>query len=272
MPLKPSLILKSMNILDKIVATKKREIALKRHLVPVSQLEKSALFQRETHSLSMALRWSETGIIAEYKRRSPSKSEINQHSPIGLVAPAYQTAGASGMSVLTDRQFFGGSLEDLLIARAATHIPLLRKDFMIDEYQFYEAKAFGADVVLLIAACLSPEKIRNFTQLAHALKLEVLLEVHNETELRDNLDCGADMIGVNNRNLKNFEVDVATSKSLFGLIPEDTVAVSESGISEVDTVMELRTHGFQGFLIGERFMKTEDPGAAAAQFIKKLRP
>ena len=260
-----------MNILDKIVADKRKEVDIKKSLIPASQWEKSVLFERETHSLAAALRESTSGIIAEYKRRSPSKSTINQDANVGKVARGYQSAGVSGMSVLTDIKYFGGSLEDLLLARASVQIPLLRKEFIIDEYQLLEAKAHGADVILLIAAVLSKEEIKTFSELAKSLHLDVLLEVHNEEELHKSIMPSLDMLGVNNRNLKTFEVSLETSKSLSPLIPNDFIKVSESGISSIEAIKDLKQYGYQGFLIGENFMKTNDPGKSAAEFIQELK-
>ena len=259
-----------MDILQKIVRDKVVEVALKKLLVPVSQLEASTLFRRKTSSLSAALRQSSTGIIAEHKRRSPSKAVINNGLSIADVAKGYQIAGVCGMSVLTDGKYFGGSLDDLLLARASTTLPLLRKEFIIDEYQILEARANGADVVLLIAAILTVDQIRSFSKLANSLDLEVLLEVHNEKELQKSIVPGLDMLGVNNRNLKTFEVDLTTSKMLSALIPAEFVKVSESGISSTQAINSLRPFGYQGFLIGENFMKTTDPGTHARNFIKSL--
>lgn len=259
-----------MDILSKIVLDKRKEVALKKLLIPASQLEQSVLFERNGASLSDALRKSSTGIIAEHKRRSPSKSSINQNTNVGQVAKGYQNAGVCGMSVLTDIKYFGGSLEDLLLARASVNMPLLRKEFIIDEYQILEAKAHGADVILLIAAILSKEEIKQFSELAKSLNLDVLLEVHNEAELHKSIMPSLDMLGVNNRNLKTFEVSLEISKQLSSLIPEDFVKVSESGISSVEAIKELRPYGYQGFLIGENFMKSENPGESAKQFINSL--
>lgn len=259
-----------MNILEKIVADKRKEVALKKTLIPASQLEQSVLFDREGASLSKALRQSATGIIAEHKRRSPSKQTINQDTNVGQVAKSYQNAGACGMSVLTDIKYFGGSLEDLLLARACATMPLLRKEFIIDEYQLLEAKAYGADVILLIASVLTREEIKHLSEFAHRLNLEVLLEVHNEEELHKSVMPSLDMLGVNNRDLKTFSVSLETSKSLSKLIPDDFVKVSESGISSVAAIQELKPYGYQGFLIGENFMKTENPGKSAADFIDAL--
>ena len=260
-----------MNILNKIVADKYKEVALKKMLLPMQQLEASALFSRATNSLAQSLRESETGIIAEHKRRSPSKGTINQNTNVGQVAKGYQKAGACGMSVLTDIKYFGGSLEDLQLARASVKMPLLRKEFIIDEYQIVEAKANGADAILLIAAILSRPEIKIFSELAKSLGLTVLLEIHNEEELHKSLMPSLDLLGVNNRNLKSFEVDLNTSKSLSKLIPDEFVKVSESGISSTAAIKDLKTYGFQGFLIGQNFMETPNPGESAASFITQLQ-
>lgn len=260
-----------MTILDHIIANKYKEVAAKKAAFTVSYLEKSALFDRETVSMSKALRSSKTGIIAEHKRRSPSKSIINDTVLVQDVAKGYQLAGASGMSVLTDTNYFGGSLDDLLLARAATSFPLLRKEFIVDSYQIVEAKAFGADAILLIAASLSSDELIEFSTLAKSLHLDVLLEVHNQEELDKSLLQTVDMLGVNNRNLKTFEVSIETSKSLSAHIPNEFVKVSESGISSTATIKELREYGFDGFLIGENFMKTKNPGLSAKSFIEELK-
>ncbi len=259
-----------MNILDKIVADKRKEVALRKSLIPTAQLESSVLFERDTFSLATALKNSNSGIIAEHKRRSPSKQVINHGLNVQDVAQGYETAGVCGMSVLTDGKYFGGSLDDLLLARASSNLPLLRKEFIIDEYQLLEAKAYGADVILLIAAVLTQAEIKQFSEFAKSLGLEVLLEVHNQEELEKSIMPSLDMLGVNNRNLKTFEVSLDISKSLSTQIPNDFVKVSESGISNVNAIKELQPFGYKGFLIGENFMKTENPGASATEFIKKL--
>ncbi|SFD58455.1 indole-3-glycerol phosphate synthase [Algibacter lectus] len=259
-----------MNILDKITLDKRNEVALRKQLIPTSQLEQSVLFGRQTVSLANNLRNSKSGIIAEHKRRSPSKSVINNNLNIQDVAKGYQDAGVCGMSVLTDGKYFGGSLDDLLTARASCNLPLLRKEFIIDEYQMLEAKAYGADVILLIAAILSRDEIKQFSEFAKSLNLDVLLEVHNEEELHKSIMPSLDMLGVNNRNLKTFEVSLETSKLLSTQIPNDFVKVSESGISSVEAIKELQPFGYQGFLIGENFMKTDNPGASATDFINQL--
>ncbi|MGC6430003.1 MAG: indole-3-glycerol phosphate synthase TrpC [Jejuia sp.] len=259
-----------MNILDKITLDKRKEVALRKNLIPVSQLEQSVLFSRPTISLANNLKNSKTGIIAEHKRRSPSKSVINNGLNVQDVAKGYEDAGVCGMSILTDGKYFGGSLDDLLTARATCNLPLLRKEFIIDEYQILEAKSYGADVILLIAAILSRGEIKKFSEFAQSLNLNVLLEVHNEEELHKSVVPSLDMLGVNNRNLKTFEVSLETSKSLSAIIPDDFVKVSESGISNIEAIKELQPYGYQGFLIGENFMKTDNPGESATTFIKEL--
>lgn len=259
-----------MNILDKIVKDKRVEVGLRKNLIPIKQLESSVLFERQTVSLANNLRHSKSGIIAEHKRRSPSKSIINNSLNVQDVAKGYEDSGACGMSVLTDGKYFGGSLDDLLLARASSNLPLLRKEFIIDEYQILEAKSYGADVILLIAAILNRENIKQFSELAKSLNLDVLLEVHNEEELHKSIMPSLDMLGVNNRNLKTFEVSLSTSKALSKIIPDEFVKVSESGISSVAAIKELQPFGYKGFLIGENFMKTNNPGESAKQFIKEL--
>lgn len=259
-----------MNILDKITLNKRNEVALRKSLIPVNQLEQSVLFEKQTISLTNNLRNSKSGIIAEHKRRSPSKSIINNSLNVQDVAKGYEDAGVCGMSVLTDGKYFGGSLDDLLTARASCNLPLLRKEFIIDEYQLLEAKAYGADVILLIAAILTRNEIKQFSELAKSLHLDVLLEVHNKEELQKSIMPSINMLGVNNRNLKTFEVSLDTSKSLSSLIPDDFIKVSESGISNIEAIKELQPYGYQGFLIGENFMKTDNPGASATEFIKTL--
>lgn len=259
-----------MNILDKIIADKRKEVILKKSVIPISQLENAALFGSRTLSLSKVLRNNPFGIIAEHKRRSPSKSEINNSLSVEEVVMGYESAGVCGISILTDTKYFGGSLDDLLLAKAAVNVPLLRKEFIIDEYQILEAKANGADAILLIAAVLTQKEIGHLTNFAQSLALEVLIEIHNVEELDKAVIPRPDMIGINNRNLKTFEISLEISKELISKIPEDFVTISESGISSIDAVRELKTVGFQGFLMGENFMKTNNPGEAAKQFIQDL--
>lgn len=260
-----------MDILTKIVFDKRKEVDLRKSLIPRRQLENSVLFERETFSLVEKLKKSDSGIIAEFKRRSPSKQVINHDLNVFDVANGYENAGVCGMSVLTDGKYFGGSLDDLLNARASCHLPLLRKEFIIDSYQILEAKAYGADVILLIAAILTKAEIKDFSEFAKQLGLNVLLEVHNEAELQKSLLPSIDLMGVNNRNLRTFEVSLDTSKTLSELIPNDFIKVSESGISSTEAIKELRPYGYQGFLIGENFMKSDDAGKSAEHFINQLK-
>lgn len=259
-----------MSILDQIITDKKKEVAHRKMLFPTSYWEASPLFEKSTYSLAERLCNSKSGIIAEHKRRSPSKANINSALNVTDVAEGYENAGVCGMSVLTDGKYFGGALEDLNLARAVSKLPLLRKEFIIDEYQLIEAKAHGADVVLLIAAVLTRDEIHQLSTQAKALGLEVLLEVHNAEELEKSIMPSLDLLGVNNRNLKTFEVSLETSKQLAEYIPSDFVKVSESGISQVNAIQDLKAYGYQGFLVGESFMKTTNPGEAAKNFIQNL--
>jgi len=260
-----------MTILDKIVEKKKQEVAEAKAQVSLAELEQYPLFGRTCYSLKDSiLDPQKTGIIAEYKRASPSKGLINGTSTVQDVVLGYQNAGASAISVLTDPDFFQGSLADLTAAREALTIPLLRKEFIVDTYQIAEAKAYGADIILLIAACLSSDEIQAFSTYAKSLGLNVLLEVHNEEELNRNIFDSIDAIGVNNRNLKDFSVSLAHSYSLVNQIPDSFIKVSESGISDPATIRDLKDRGFQGFLIGENFMKTGDPAMAIEEFVANL--
>ena len=260
-----------MDILQRIVKDKYKEVALKKEHIPINLLEQIPFFDRKTNSLAAKLGLSQTGIIAEFKRRSPSKSIINENADVENVAIGYEHGGVCGMSVLTDEIYFGGTLDDLISARKSCNLPILRKEFIIDEYQILEAKAFGADVILLIAAILTRDEIKQFSETAKSLNLEVLLEVHNEAELQKSIMPSLDMLGVNNRNLKSFEVSLETSMALSNLIPNDFVKVSESGISSIEAIKQLQPYGYQGFLIGENFMKTDDPGLSAKVFINELK-
>lgn len=260
-----------MTILDKIIERKKIEVAEAKLRVPLEDLERLPLFDRDCYSLKESVLHPErSGIIAEFKRASPSKGLINGTSSVAEVVHGYQIAGASAVSVLTDPDFFKGALADLSAARKALSIPLLRKEFIVDTYQIAEAKAYGADIILLIAACLDPKEIKAYADYAKSLGLSVLLEVHNEEELRHNIHNNIDAIGVNNRNLKDFVVDLNHSYDLVNKIPDQFIKVSESGISDPKTIGELRNVGFQGFLIGENFMRTADPAHAIKEFVTKL--
>lgn len=257
-----------MNILDQIIARKKEEITLSKSQVSLKDLKNSAFFERKTFSLKDTL-VQKSGIIAEFKRKSPSKGIMNNQSDVLEVAKTYEKCGASGISILTDSDFFGGNFDDILKIRNEIQRPILRKDFMIDEYQFYEAKSIGADVVLLIAACLSPVQVQEFTELSHELGLEVLLEIHTEEELKC-FNKNIDLVGINNRNLQNFKVDLQHSVDLKNLLPAGTLSVAESGIYSVQDYQFLKSKGFDGFLMGEYFMKNENPGQKFEEFLSHL--
>ncbi len=257
-----------MNILDKIMAYKKIEVSERKLRTSTRALEKSSFFGRTGYSLKTALReGNQSGIIAEFKRHSPSKGDINITHSVEEVTTGYAKAGASGLSVLTDFNFFKGRSEDLIAARNANNIPVLRKDFILDEYQLLEAKAIGADVILLIAECLSKPQVAQLSAFAKSLGLEVLMEIHSEKEL-SKLTQHIDIVGVNNRDLTTFTVDLQTSVQLFNRIPDDFVKISESGINDPASIKMLKKVGFQGFLIGEAFMKTGNPADACDKFVQ----
>lgn len=260
-----------MDILERINQSKQVEVSAARLRRPTEELERSVHFKRTVHSLSGAIRSSgHYGIIAEFKRRSPSKGDINYGAKVDVIVPGYAAAGAAAISVLTDHGYFGGSSADLLKARQLVDVPLLRKDFIVDEYQILEARALGADAILLIAASLKAEQLKQFTTIAHTLGLEVLLEVHDLRELEDGLEAGADLIGVNNRNLKTFHTDLNTSRLLIRHIPSSVVAIAESGIESPEVLAELRHLGYRGFLIGQQFMQQPDPPRACQELIKSV--
>ena len=260
-----------MNILDKIVAEKQKEVELKKSISPVKTLEHSIYFKMPCVSMKNAITDpKKSGIIAEFKRQSPSKGVINDKVDVEQVTTGYAEAGASALSVLTDFRFFGGENADLLAARKVNSIPILRKDFIISEYQIIEAKSTGADTILLIAAILDKKRVKTYAELAHNLGLQVLLEIHNKQEL-DVLCDTVDLAGVNNRNLKTFIVNIQTSIDLADKIPDEFIKISESGISEPENIIELKKYGFQGFLMGENFMKTQNPAKACSDFIAKLK-
>ena len=260
-----------MDILEKIIAHKEKEVAERKSLFPPKLLEQSTYYEGRPVSLKKyLLREDKTGIIAEFKRKSPSKGVINAHADVERTTIGYMQAGASALSVLTDSEFFGGSNEDLKTARKYNFCPVLRKDFIMDEYQIIEAKSIGADAILLIAAALEPAKLKELATFAKALGLEVLMEVHNREELNSHLNPNLDLVGVNNRNLKTFEVSIDTSKALAAHIPADFVKVSESGISNPATIIDLKAQGYSGFLIGEAFMKTGRPEQAAQAINQSL--
>lgn len=262
-----------MDILEEIVAHKRVEIDERKRFVPLQQFTgaiQQMMDEGKPASMSEALTSSATGIIAEFKRKSPSKGWIHRDVKPQEVTTLYQSNGASALSILTDTQYFGGYDEYIQQARqAGVTIPILYKNFIIDEYQLFQARFCGASAVLLIAACLTKDECKHLQHLAHELGMETLLEMHNDRDF-DYASLEPDMYGINNRNLGTFTTDVNNSFRLAGRLPQGACLVSESGISHPDTVKELREVGFRGFLIGERFMREADPGAALKQFIEEL--
>ena len=259
-----------MDVLKKIIEHKKGEVESKKRCIPKEVLRSFPLFDRKPLSLASSVQQTPAGIIAEYKRRSPSKNEINYQNHVAEVSGGYQLAGVSGISVLTDTQFFGGSLDDLLYSKTTTVTPILRKDFIIDEYQVTESKAYGADAILLIAATLSESQQRCLIEKAKSIGLEVLLEIHNRSELERTNFLGVDLIGINNRNLHNFKVDLQVSKELVDSLPKSIIKIAESGIRNIEDIRTLKEIGFDGFLIGEHFMNSSDPAGVAKDFIDSL--
>ena len=259
-------------ILDTIVAHKRQEIAARRELVPIKLLESSLYFKSRPLSLrKYLLREGGSGLIAEFKRKSPSKGWINQYAPVERTTLGYMQAGAAALSILTDTEFFGGKNEDLTTARRFNFCPIIRKDFVVDEYQILEAKSTGADAVLLIAAVLSPAEIDKLGRLARSLGLEVLLEVHDAEELARSANTEAvDLIGVNNRNLHDFSLSLDTSMALAEAIPNEFVKVSESGISTAKAISRLHAVGYRGFLLGEAFMRHARPERACATLVQEI--
>ncbi|MFK8268372.1 indole-3-glycerol phosphate synthase TrpC [Capnocytophaga cynodegmi] len=258
-----------MNILDKIIQYKKEEVSISKKRISIQELKSSEFYERENFSLKQSIQ-QRTGIIAEFKRKSPSKGFINNASSVQNVCLAYEKFGASGVSILTDKNFFGGNSEDILQVRKSIKLPILRKDFMIDEYQFYEAKAMGADVVLLIASCLSVSQTQEFTHIAKELNLEVLLEIHDEDELK-HIGKNIGIVGINNRNLKDFKVDLQHSVILKNSLPKDKLSVAESGIYSEEDFKFLRNKGFDAFLMGEYFMRNQSPEKAFENFVKNTK-
>lgn len=260
-----------MNILDKIVANTANEVRERKQLVSVANLEAVIWFDRTPLSLKeFVLDPLKSGIIAEVKKKSPSKGVINDKVSVVEAATGYENAGASAISVLTDFEFFGGKMEFLTEVKEHVSVPVLRKDFIIDEYQLLEAKAIGADVILLIAACLEPNRLFELAKFAKSLGLSVLMEVHDLAELERSISPDLDAIGVNNRNLKTFDVSIQTSLDLVEKIPNDFVKISESGLSEPAVLKELKTAGYEGFLMGEAFMKTPNPGETMSVLVDQL--
>jgi len=259
-----------MNALEKIVIEKRKQVPADKLACPVEMLEKSVYFGRKCFSLKeFLLRKDKSGIITEVKKQSPALGAINTNVNVAKLASGYEKAGASALSVLTDPKFFGGSNADLILARENTTCPILRKEFVIDSYQVIEAKSIGADAILLIASILTREEIIQFTELAHSLGMEVLLELHAEKELEKVYES-VDVIGINNRNLETMQIDIATSRSMVRLIPAGFTRISESGIEDPKMVIELKRLGFNGFLIGSNFMKHPEPEKACAEFIQQV--
>jgi indole-3-glycerol phosphate synthase len=259
-----------MKILDNIIADKKIEIEAKSKIVSISDLEKQKDFTKKSRSLKESLKKSMSGIICEFKRKSPSNEKINYKSNVSKVINGYERAGAVGVSILTNKKYFDGSISDINEVKNSIDIPILRKEFIISEYQIVESKSIGADAILLIASILDKEEIKNYSSLAKDLGLEVLLEIHSINELNKISNTDVDIIGVNNRNLDTLDIDIENSVRIFEKIPSEFVKISESGISKVDSIIKLIKVGYDGFLIGENFMKTSKPEESAYNFIKKV--
>lgn len=260
-----------MHILDKIVAHKKIEIKRNKEQCAISSLENSPYFERNCLSFSGNIKdKNKSGIISEFKRRSPSKPTINLSGDPSIIPNQYCEAGVSAISILSDEHFFGGNAYHLSIARPSVRCPILRKDFIIDEYQIIEAKSIGADAILLITEILSKEEIASLASFASSLGLEVLMEVHTKEQI-DKYHPSVDAIGVNNRDLTTFTVDPDHSIELYPHLPVEVCKISESGIHDIPTMIKLKQAGFDGFLIGERFMKTKDPGEACKTFIEEYK-
>jgi len=259
------------DVLNNIINYKKQEVKTNKELYPVKLLETSIYYETPTVSLKKyLLRKDKFGIIAEFKRKSPSKGTINQYANIEEVSLGYMQAGASALSILTDTHFFGGKNEDLTIARKFNYCPILRKDFIIDEYQLIEARSIGADAILLIAACLNASELKNLAAFAKSIGLETIMEVHDKNELFK-LNQYIDIVGVNNRDLKSFQVSVKKSLDIYNEIPCDFLRISESGLNKTDTIIQLKKTGYNGFLIGEYFMKHALPQLACEKLIRKLK-
>jgi indole-3-glycerol phosphate synthase len=259
-----------MNILDKIVDNKRIEVAQRRIETPVEKLIEFDSYYRKPISISSKLNEKgSSGIIAEFKRKSPSKGIINEHAQPIDVTTGYEKYGASAVSILTDELFFGGADTHLIASRPHLNIPILRKEFIIDPYQIHEAKAMGADLILLIAACLSPQEVMDYSILAVSLGMEVLLELHEEEEL-GHVCKEVQLVGINNRSLKTFDVNIERSLRMAAQLPSDKIKVAESGIDDPSQVRLFRENGYKGFLIGENFMKTNDPALSLKSFIEKI--
>jgi len=261
-----------MSILEKIIAYKKTFVELSKKERPAGLLERLATFSLSPISFSAHLRNKEkAGIIAEIKRSSPSAGAINTNVDVEKISQAYTEAGAAALSVLTDEKFFGGSYKDIEIARKNTICPILRKDFIIDEYQILEAKSIGADCILLIAACLDAKDCKSLAQFAKSLELEVLLEVRTKEEIDSHFNAYIDIIGVNNRNLVDFKTDITNSIHLAEFLPKEIIRISESGIRHASDIQKLKSHGYDGFLIGGFFMEHDNPGFACKTLIDNYK-
>lgn len=260
-----------MNILDTIKAEKLKEVIKLKQQFSYTFLEEQELFNSATHSMKKSVENSVTGgIIAEFKRKSPAKGDINLKADVVAITQGYANAAVSGLSVLTDKSFFGAEGDDFRLARDANSIPMLRKDFIVDEFQIIQSKAMGADVILLIAKILTKQQLDSFTKLTHELGMEVFLETQNETEILENLDLNFDLIGINNRNLNSFEVSVENSIKLAELLPKPSIKIAESGIDSFETIQLLKNNGFNGFLIGEYFMKEKNPAEKCYELFQKF--
>jgi indole-3-glycerol phosphate synthase len=259
-----------MKILDKIVYDKKSEIENLSKIVSISDLENQKDFTKQSKSLKESIKKSKSGIICEFKRKSPSNEKINYKSNVSDVINGYEKAGAVGVSILTNKKYFDGSISDINEAKKSINIPILRKEFIISEYQIVESKSIGADAILLIASILNKEDIKNYSSLAKSLGLEVLLEIHSIDELNKISNTDVDIIGINNRNLDTLDIDIKNSIDMFEKIPNEFIKISESGISKVESIIRLIKVGYDGFLIGENFMKTSKPEESAYRFIKKV--
>jgi len=233
-------------------------------------IEKQKDFTKKCKSLKESIKKSKSGIICEFKRKSPSNGNINYTSNISDVIKGYEKAGAVGVSILTNKKYFDGSISDINDVKTSIEIPILRKEFVISEYQIIEAKSIGSDSILLIASILSKEQIKNYSSLAKSLGLEVLLEIHSIDELNEVSKYDIDIIGVNNRNLDTLEIDIKNSIEIFKKIPGEFIKISESGISKVESIVKLNKVGYDGFLIGENFMKSSKPEESAYNFIKQV--
>lgn len=261
-----------MSILQKIIATKQKEVAFNKSVKPVKSLEQSIYFDTPKVSMKEYLgRKDKVGIIAEIKRKSPSTGQLKSSVNIEELSVGYMQAGATALSVLTDLSYFGGRDEDLIEARKFNYCPILRKDFIIDEYQIIEAKSLGADCILLIAANLTPQKCLQLAAFAQKTGLEVILEVHDQSEIESHINQHLDIIGVNNRNLHDFTTDIRTSMKLSTFVPDDFIKISESGISEAEHIIQLKEYGYSGFLVGGHFMKKAEPVVACRNLISNIQ-